>query len=187
MRALNVTPHIAQNISGQRSAVDQRTTRHLACAVSHQKRKRFEKQFGWARRSAGLRGPCYIRRMKMPRRVGTWEGNGPAGVQATDHRERTTNPNRTRNSVLSFSSLPADMNAKWPPRLAVISQRFVRDCHWRGRLCADVLAAGRKHRAAPREVRHAGRSVAIILAAGRAARRFRGRSMSRARRVPRAP
>ena len=29
MRALNVTPHIAQNISGRRSAVDARTTRHV--------------------------------------------------------------------------------------------------------------------------------------------------------------
>ena len=42
MRALNVTPHIAQNISGRRSAVDARTTRHAGYAVSQRKRKRIE-------------------------------------------------------------------------------------------------------------------------------------------------
>ena len=38
MRALNVTPHIAQNISGRRSAVDARTTRHVGYAVSQRTR-----------------------------------------------------------------------------------------------------------------------------------------------------
>jgi len=28
MRALNVTPHVAQNTTGRRSAIDGRTTRH---------------------------------------------------------------------------------------------------------------------------------------------------------------
>jgi hypothetical protein len=46
MRALNVTPHIAQNISGRRSAVDGRTTRHAGYAVSQRKRKRIEEPFG---------------------------------------------------------------------------------------------------------------------------------------------
>jgi hypothetical protein len=34
MRALNVTPHIAQNTSGRRSAIDARTTRHPGYAAS---------------------------------------------------------------------------------------------------------------------------------------------------------
>jgi hypothetical protein len=42
MRALNVTPHIAQNISGRRSAVDGRTTRHAGYAASQRKRKRIK-------------------------------------------------------------------------------------------------------------------------------------------------
>src|ERR1700676_2406608 len=46
MRALNVTPHIAQNISGRRSAIDARTTRHPGYAVSQKKRKRIEEPFG---------------------------------------------------------------------------------------------------------------------------------------------
>jgi hypothetical protein len=49
MRALDVTPHIAQNISGRSSAVDGRTTRHAGYAVSQRKRKRIKEPFGWAR------------------------------------------------------------------------------------------------------------------------------------------
>ncbi len=57
MRALNVTPHIAQNISGRRSAIDARTTRHAGYAVSQQKRKRIEEPFGWGKTIGGLARP----------------------------------------------------------------------------------------------------------------------------------
>src|SRR5882672_969492 len=57
MRALNVTPHIAQNISGRRSAIDARTTRHGGYVVSHQKRKRIEESFGWGKTIGGLARP----------------------------------------------------------------------------------------------------------------------------------
>src|SRR4249919_355538 len=57
MRALNVTPHIAQNISGRRSAVDARTTRHVGYAVSQRKRKRIEEPFGWGKTIGGLARP----------------------------------------------------------------------------------------------------------------------------------
>src|SRR3954468_5350477 len=57
MRALNVTPHIAQNISGRRSAVDARTTRHAGYAVSQRKRKRIEEPFGWGKTIGGLARP----------------------------------------------------------------------------------------------------------------------------------
>lgn len=47
-RSLNVTPHVAQNITRQRgSAIDGRTTRHSGYAVSMRKRKRVEEIFGW--------------------------------------------------------------------------------------------------------------------------------------------
>src|SRR6266498_414835 len=55
MRALNVTPHIAQNISGRRSAIDTRTTRHPGYAISQQKRKLVEQGFGWMKTIGGLR------------------------------------------------------------------------------------------------------------------------------------
>ena len=57
MRALNVTPHIAQNTSGRLSAVDARTTRHSGYAVSQQKRKRIEEPFDWAKTIGGLARP----------------------------------------------------------------------------------------------------------------------------------
>jgi transposase len=46
-RELNVTPHVAQNNSHRRSAIDERTTRHNGYAVSQRKRKRVEEVFGW--------------------------------------------------------------------------------------------------------------------------------------------
>jgi transposase len=47
LRAMNVTPHVAQNDAYRRSAVDARTTRHEGYAVSQRKRKRVEEVFGW--------------------------------------------------------------------------------------------------------------------------------------------
>ena len=47
MRKLKVTPHVAQNASNRRSAIDGRTTRHPGYAVSQTKRKRVEEVFGW--------------------------------------------------------------------------------------------------------------------------------------------
>ena len=46
---------MAQNISGRRSAIDGRTTRHSGYAVSLRIRKRIEEAFGWAKTIAGLR------------------------------------------------------------------------------------------------------------------------------------
>jgi transposase len=57
LRALNVTPHIAQNGSGRRSAIDERTTRHPGYAISQQKRKRTEEPFGWGKTIGGLARP----------------------------------------------------------------------------------------------------------------------------------
>jgi IS5 family transposase len=47
LRELNVTPHVAQNNTNRRSAIDGRTTRHAGYAVSQRKRKRVEEVFGW--------------------------------------------------------------------------------------------------------------------------------------------
>ena len=57
MRAFHVTPHVAQNTSGRRSAIDHRTTRHAGYAVSQQKRKRVEEPFGWGKTIGGLARP----------------------------------------------------------------------------------------------------------------------------------
>jgi transposase len=55
VRELTVTPHLAQNQSGRRSALDRRTTRHPGYAISQTIRKRLEEAFGWAKSVAGLR------------------------------------------------------------------------------------------------------------------------------------
>jgi transposase len=55
LRAMGVTPHVAQNLSGRRSAIDGRTTRHPGYAISQRIRKRIEEPFGWIKAAAGLR------------------------------------------------------------------------------------------------------------------------------------
>lgn len=59
MRENNVTPHVAQNNTNRRSAVDGRTTRHEGYAVSQRIRKRVEEIFGWMKMIAGVRAPKY--------------------------------------------------------------------------------------------------------------------------------
>jgi transposase len=53
LRTMRVTPHVAQNASGRRSAIDGRTTRHGGYAVSQRIRKRIEEAFGWMKTVAG--------------------------------------------------------------------------------------------------------------------------------------
>jgi transposase len=55
LREMEVTPHVAQNDTNRRSAIDGRTTRHPGYAVSQQKRKRIEEIFGWLKTVGGLR------------------------------------------------------------------------------------------------------------------------------------
>src|SRR3954447_14680471 len=55
MRRLGVTPHVSQNTSGRRSAIDRRTTRHPGYAISVRVRKRIEEVFGWIKTVGGLR------------------------------------------------------------------------------------------------------------------------------------
>jgi|SRR5262245_14586369 len=52
LRAMGVTPHVAQKARG--SAIDKRTTRHPGYAVSIRRRKLVEEPFGWAKTIGGL-------------------------------------------------------------------------------------------------------------------------------------
>ncbi len=54
LRALRVTPHVIQNTTHRRSAIDGRTTRHAGYAISLSKRWLVEKPFGWLKRIGGL-------------------------------------------------------------------------------------------------------------------------------------
>jgi transposase len=55
LRQMAVTPHVAQNTTNRRSAIDRRTTRHPGYAVSQRKRKLVEQAFGWMKTVGGLR------------------------------------------------------------------------------------------------------------------------------------
>ena len=49
LRALNATPHVAQNLSGRRSRIDRRTVRHPGYLASQRARKRIEEAFAWVK------------------------------------------------------------------------------------------------------------------------------------------
>ena len=55
LRHMGVTPHVTQNTTNRRSAIDARTTRHAGYAISQRKRKRVEEAFGWMKTIGLLR------------------------------------------------------------------------------------------------------------------------------------
>jgi len=61
-RDLGFTPHVAQNTTRQRSAIDARTTRHPGHGMSMRIRKRIEEPFGWVKTVGGGRKLRYIGR-----------------------------------------------------------------------------------------------------------------------------
>ena len=60
LRARNVTPHVTQNTTGRRSAIDGRTTRHAGYAISQRKRPLVEEIFGWMKTIGGFRRTRFI-------------------------------------------------------------------------------------------------------------------------------
>jgi len=59
LRKLKVTPHVAQNTSNRRSAIDGRTTNHPGYTVSQRIRKRIEEGFGWMKTVGRIRKTMY--------------------------------------------------------------------------------------------------------------------------------
>ncbi len=55
VRELGVTPHVMQNNTNRRSAIDGRTTRHPGYAISLSKRWLVEKPFGWLKQIGSLK------------------------------------------------------------------------------------------------------------------------------------
>ena len=62
MRAAGFSPHVAQNTTNRRSAIDGRTTRHGGYDVSQRIRKRVEERFGWVKTVGAGRKLRYIGR-----------------------------------------------------------------------------------------------------------------------------
>jgi transposase len=54
-RERGCTPHVSQNNTNRRSAIDARTTRHPGHRISTVKRKQIEEAFGWIKTVGGLR------------------------------------------------------------------------------------------------------------------------------------
>ena len=62
---LNVTPHVAQNITERRgSAINGRTTRHAGYEVSQRKRKLIEEVWGWMKTVGGFRKTRFVGRLR---------------------------------------------------------------------------------------------------------------------------
>ena len=59
MRRRKVTPHVAQNTNGRRSAIDGRTTSWPGYLTSQRIRKRVEEIFGWLKTVGGFRRTRY--------------------------------------------------------------------------------------------------------------------------------
>jgi hypothetical protein len=55
LRERNITPHVAQNDTNRRSAIDGRTTSHPGYALSQRKRKLVEQGFGWQKTTGLMR------------------------------------------------------------------------------------------------------------------------------------
>lgn len=55
LRSMRVSPHLAQNTSGRRPAIDERTTRHPGYGISLRIRRRIEEAFGWIKTVGGQR------------------------------------------------------------------------------------------------------------------------------------
>lgn len=58
-RLHSVVPHVAQNNTMRRSAIDSRTTRHAGYAISQRFRKRIEEVFGWVKTVGNFRRSRY--------------------------------------------------------------------------------------------------------------------------------
>ena len=60
VRKLNAVPHVAQNDTRRKSAIDRRTTRHAGYSISQLKRKRVEEVFGWQKTVGLMRKSRFI-------------------------------------------------------------------------------------------------------------------------------
>jgi hypothetical protein len=81
-RERGCTPHVSQNDTNRRSAIDARTTRHPGYRISTIKRKRIEEPSGGSRRSAVCARPGIV--------AATWSSGSscsPRALQSRSHSE----------------------------------------------------------------------------------------------------
>lgn len=75
LREAGITPHVAQNDTNRRSAIDGRTTRHSGYAISQVKRKLVEQGFGWMK-TVGTRRKLRHRGVALARWAFTFNAAG---------------------------------------------------------------------------------------------------------------
>ncbi|MGA8291406.1 MAG: hypothetical protein WB820_02685, partial [Rhodoplanes sp.] len=68
MRAFNVTPHVAQNMTARRSAIERRTNGHSGYEISQRKRKRVEEPFGWGKTCSRCTGDALLTPVSLTER-----------------------------------------------------------------------------------------------------------------------
>ena len=59
VQGAGITPHVAQNTAGRRSAIDGRTTRHVGYGISQRIRMKVEEIFAWIKTVGGFRKTRY--------------------------------------------------------------------------------------------------------------------------------
>src|SRR5262249_13843604 len=120
-RARGCVPHVAQNDTNRRSAIDARTTRHPGYAISTAKRKRIEEPFGWMK-TVGV--------MRKTRHGGRSPGEGSFVLMAAAYNLiRIPSCWQQHESVWSTENDPSD-----PPF----------DCPFRGLPATWILAKSRR-------------------------------------------
>ena len=111
LRTWSVTPHVAQNTTNRRSAIDRRTTGHPGYEVSQRFRKRVEEVFGWMK-TVGL-----MRRDPTPghgsgrlglhlHRRGLQPGPHPQPVGGDVAHDPARSPAATRNRFVPGTAIP---------------------------------------------------------------------------------
>jgi DDE family transposase len=117
LRALGLTPHVTQNTSGRRSAIDGRTTRHAGYAASLRGRKRTEEIFGWLKTVALMRKQRH-RGLSRVRWLFTPRGRALQSGATPQSRGRDVTPGQRVSDDRSFANVSRRRRSRerssWP-------------------------------------------------------------------------
>jgi hypothetical protein len=106
LRGMNITPHVAQNTTNRRSAIDERTTRHAGYEVSQRKRKRVEQSFGWMKIVDAKEGEVERNRQCGVAVYLYWGGLQPVPIAKPDGQNVTRGFDKPARSIEKPKPLP---------------------------------------------------------------------------------
>jgi hypothetical protein len=116
-REIGVTPHVAQNTTHRRSAIDGRTTRHAGHVTSLRIRKRIEEPFGWMKTVAGGRKLRYPQTGPLAHRATPQPFRAPPEAKINTLLRRLVAARRARHSMSLFR-LPPDASLSRTPTVS---------------------------------------------------------------------